>query len=65
MEVLRSYVIRIYRQESDAIAGVIESVETGDATAFRSLDELCATISRPLAARRSFLSKFNNKEDGK
>jgi len=29
MEVLRSYVVRVYRQESDAVTGVIESVETG------------------------------------
>ena len=29
MEVLRSYVVRVYRQEADGVAGVIESVETG------------------------------------
>ena len=36
MEVLRSYVVRIYRQESDGIAGVIGSVEAGDTTPFYS-----------------------------
>jgi hypothetical protein len=28
MEVLRSYVVRIYRQAADGVTGVIESVET-------------------------------------
>ena len=30
MEVLRSYVVRVYRQQSDGVAGVVESVETGE-----------------------------------
>ena len=47
MEVLRSYVVRIYRQESDEITGVIESVETGDADPFRSSHELWDVLSRP------------------
>ena len=65
MEVLRSYVVRVYRQESDAIAGVIESVETGDATAFRSCDELWATLSHPLPPRRSSPPNTTDQEDGK
>jgi len=65
MEILRSYVVRIYRQESDGIAGVIESVETGETTPFRSSDELWTTLCRPISSRRS--SPFNptDKEDGK
>jgi predicted Fe-Mo cluster-binding NifX family protein len=47
MEVLRSYIVRVYRQESDRVAGVIESVETGEATAFRSSEQLWDTLSRP------------------
>jgi hypothetical protein len=65
MEVLRSYVVRVYRQESDAVAGVIESVETGDVTPFRSSDELWATLSRPLSVRRSQPSSITDKQDGK
>ena len=65
MEVLRSYVVRVYRQESDAVAGVIESVETGDVTPFRSSDELWATLSRPLSVRRSKPSNIADQEDGK
>jgi hypothetical protein len=65
MEVLRSYVVRVYRQESDEIAGVIESVETGDTTPFRSSDELWATLSRPPSMRRSLPSNTTDQEDGK
>lgn len=65
MEVLRSYVVRVYRHESDGIAGVIESVETGDTTPFRSSDELWATLSRPLSMRRSLPSNTTDQEDGK
>jgi hypothetical protein len=64
MEVLRSYVVRVYRQESDAVTGVIESVETGEVIPFRSSDELWATLSRPLSARRSQPSNTTDREDG-
>ena len=65
MEVLRSYVVRVYRQESDGVAGVIESVETGEVTPFRSSDELWAALSRPLSARRSQPSSITDQQDGK
>ena len=65
MQVLRSYVVRVYRQESDGVAGVVESVETGDVTPFRSPDELWATLSRPSSARRSQPINTTDGEDGK
>ena len=65
MEVLRSYVVRVYRQEADGVAGVVESVETGDVTPFRSPDELWATLSRPPSARRSQPFNTADREDGK
>jgi hypothetical protein len=65
MEVLRSYVVRVYRQESDGVAGVIESVETGDVTPFRSSDELWNALSRPLSVRRSQPSNITDREEGK
>ena len=65
MEVLRSYVVRVYRQEADGVAGVVESVETGDVTPFRSPDELWDTLSRPPAARRSQPSNTTRHQDGK
>ena len=65
MEVLRSYVVRVYRQGSGAVAGVVESVETGDVTPFRSSDELWATLSHPPPGRRSQPSSSTDQEEGK
>jgi len=44
MAVLRSYVVRVYRDELDGITGIVESVETGDITSFQSSDELWAGL---------------------
>lgn len=37
---LYSYVIRLYRRDAEALAGVIEDVQTNRAAPFRSLAEL-------------------------
>jgi hypothetical protein len=63
MQMLRSYVVRVYRQEPDGVAGVVESVETGDVTPFRSSDELWTTLSRPPSARRSQPSSIGAQQD--
>ena len=65
MEVLRSYVVRVYRHESDELAGVIESVETGHVTPFRTADEIWAALSRSLPVRRSLPFNSTAEEDGK
>jgi hypothetical protein len=44
MEVLRSFVVRIYRQEASDVAGVIESVETGTVAPFRTSSELWSAL---------------------
>lgn len=46
MEELRSYVVGLYRQEPEGIAGVVESVETGETMSFRSPDELWSALQR-------------------
>ncbi len=52
MEVLHSYVVRLYREDVDGMAGVVESVETGRTARFRSADELwCALRDAGLRAR--------------
>ncbi len=53
MEGLRSFVVRLYRQELEGIAGVVESVETGRTTWFRSPEELWAALQRDPPRRRS------------
>ena len=65
MQVLRSYVIRIYRQEVQAIAGVIESVETGETTRFHSCEDLCAVVARIQPSRRAFHFDTKDEEDSK
>lgn len=44
MDVLRSFVVRIYRQEASDVAGVIESVETGNVAPFRTSSELWSAL---------------------
>jgi len=52
MEVLRSYVVRLYREGLAGITGMVESVETGELVPFRSLDELWSALQRPPSQRR-------------
>jgi hypothetical protein len=40
-----SYVIRIYRRDAEAFAGLVEDVRAGRAAPFRTLAELCELLS--------------------
>lgn len=51
MDGFRSYVIRVYREDTDTVTGVVESVESGTATPFRTAAELWATICERPAVR--------------
>jgi len=64
MDVTRSFLIRIYRQEHDALIGLVEAVETGETSPFRSLAELCERLTRPSAMRRQTLPNGNDKAHG-
>ncbi len=61
MEVLRSYVVRFYRQEVEGVAGMVESVETGETRPFRSPDELWSALQRDVSRRRN--SSINPTEE--
>lgn len=52
MEVLRSYVLRLYRSGSTGMTGVIESVETGELKRFRSPDELWRVLQTSCDRKR-------------
>jgi hypothetical protein len=52
MDVLRSYVVRLYREGPAGVTGMVESVETGELVPFRSLDELWSALQRPPSQRR-------------
>ncbi len=54
MREIHSYLIRIYRRDAEAVAGVIEDVQRSIAVPFQSLAELCELLSgRKRFARRS------------
>jgi hypothetical protein len=53
MDVLRSYVVRVYRQEPEGIAGMVESVETGETAPFRSSEDLWSALNRDASRWRS------------
>jgi hypothetical protein len=53
MDVLRNYLIRLYRHEPDDVAGTVESVETGEIVPFRSPSELHREIVQELASAAS------------
>jgi hypothetical protein len=53
---IHSYVIRIYRRNADAFAGLIEDVQSSRTVPFHSLADLCEVLSGrkrfPLRSRR-------------
>ena len=54
MREIQSYVIRIYRRDAEALAGVVEDVQRGRSVPFQSLAELCELLSgRKRFPRRS------------
>ena len=44
---VRSCVVRIYREEGDAMAGVVEDVVSGRSTHFHSMEELREALRAP------------------
>jgi hypothetical protein len=44
MQPIRSFVVRIYRQDRSGLAGTVEDVRNGRSRAFRSLAELWAAL---------------------
>jgi hypothetical protein len=68
---LHSYIIRIYRRDAQALAGLVEEVHSSRKAAFQSLPELCELLSgrRTLArrmARRQVIAIASepSREDG-
>lgn len=62
MDEPRSFVVRVYREGADEVAGTVESVATGVVTAFRSPMTLWAIVCADPAAWRPALSD-PSKED--
>ncbi len=57
MREIRSYLVRVYRHDAEALAGVVEDVRSSRIAPFQSLAELCQVLSghkrfAPRAVRR-------------
>ncbi|MGA0611664.1 hypothetical protein [Caldimonas sp. KR1-144] len=55
MREIHSYVIRVYRRDADAVAGLVEDVGTSRVAPFQSLAELCELLAgrKPFPRRRT------------
>lgn len=53
MREIRSYLIRVYRQDAAVVAGVVEDVRSSRIAPFQSLADLCEVLSgrKPFARR--------------
>lgn len=52
MQSPRTFVVRIYRHDTDAFVGVVESVETGATVPFRSAEALLVALAATSPAGR-------------
>jgi hypothetical protein len=43
----RSYVVKVYRQQADALAGTVQDVRTGRTVPFQTMEELWQAVRRP------------------
>jgi hypothetical protein len=52
---IHSYVVRVYRRDGEATAGLVEDVATGRTAPFQALHDLCELVSgrRPFPRRRA------------
>jgi hypothetical protein len=60
MEELGVYVIRVYRRDAAGMAGVVESVASGEQLPFHTTEELWRALHDLPSPRRNF---FNGKPD--
>jgi hypothetical protein len=64
MDELAVYVVRIYRRDAVGMAGVVESVASGESVPFHTTEELWRALRDLPSPRRSFLEGKPNKEGG-
>ncbi|HWH48762.1 MAG TPA: hypothetical protein VN664_13250 [Burkholderiales bacterium] len=55
MEELGVYVIRVYRRDAAGMAGVVESVSSGEQAPFHTTEELWRALHDLPSPRRNFL----------
>lgn len=47
MQHLRSYVVKVYRQQAEVLAGTVQDVQSGRTVPFQTMEELWQAIRRP------------------
>ena len=62
MDELGVYVIRVYRRDPAGMAGVVESVASGERVPFHTTEELWRALHDLPSPRRSFLDSKPNEE---
>ncbi len=62
MEVLRSYVVRVYRQDAESVDGMVESVDTGKAMPFHTARDLWVALCRPAPPGRQQNNPLKERE---
>jgi hypothetical protein len=60
MEELGGYVVRVYRRDAAGVAGVVESVASGEQLPFHTTEQLWRALHDLPSPRRNF---FNSKSD--
>ena len=64
MDELAVYVVRIYRRDPAGMAGVVESVSSGEQAPFHTTEELWRALHDLPSPRRNFLDGKPNEEGG-
>jgi len=63
MEELGVYVVRVYRRDTAGMAGVVESVSSGEQAPFHTTEELWRALHDLPSPRRNFLNGKSDKGD--
>jgi len=64
MEELGVYVVRVYRRDAAGMAGVVESVASGESVPFHTTEQLWRALYDLPSPRRNFLDSKPNEEGG-
>ena len=64
MDDLAVYVVRVYRRDAAGMAGVVESVASGEQLPFHTTEQLWRALHELPSPRRNFLDSKPNEEGG-
>ena len=64
MEEMGVYVVRVYRRDAAGMAGVVESVASGESVPFHTTEQLWRALHDLPSPRRNFLDSKPHEEGG-